>query len=47
MLFLALLSNGMDLLNVSDFLVTIAKGAVILVAALLDVWRRRLALNAE
>ena len=46
-LFLALLGNGMDLLNVSDFLVTIAKGAVILVAALLDVWRRRLAIDAE
>ncbi len=46
-LFLALLGNGMDLLNVSDFLVTIAKGAVILVAALLDVGRRRLALAPE
>ena len=46
-LFLALLGNGMDLLNVSDFLVTIAKGAVILVAALLDVWRRRLASDPE
>lgn len=42
-LFLTLLGNGLNLLNVSDFLITIIKGAVILVAALLDVWRSRLA----
>ncbi|HXG48099.1 MAG TPA: ABC transporter permease, partial [Methylomirabilota bacterium] len=40
-LFLALLGNGLNLLNVSDFLITIVKGAVILVAALLDRWRAR------
>ncbi len=38
-LFLALLGNGLNLLNLSDFLITIVKGLVILVAALLDVWR--------
>lgn len=41
-LFLSLLSNGLNLLNLSDFLITIIKGAVILVAALLDVWRNKL-----
>jgi len=41
-LFLALLGNGLNLLNVSDFLITIIKGAVILVAALLDGWRAKL-----
>ncbi len=41
-LFLALLGNGLNLLNVSDFLITIIKGAVILIAALLDVWRAKL-----
>lgn len=41
-LFLALLGNGLNLLNVSDFLITIIKGAVILIAALLDVWRTKL-----
>jgi len=40
-LFLALLGNGLNLLNLSDFLITIIKGAVILVAALLDVWRSK------
>lgn len=40
-LFLALLGNGLNLLNLSDFLITIIKGAVILVAALLDVWRTK------
>ena len=40
-LFLSLLSNGLNLLNLSDFLITIIKGAVILVAALLDVWRSK------
>jgi len=40
-LFLSLLGNGLNLLNVSDFLITIVKGAVILVAALLDVWRTK------
>jgi ribose/xylose/arabinose/galactoside ABC-type transport system permease subunit len=41
-LFLSLLGNGLNLLNLSDFLITIIKGAVILVASLLDVWRSRL-----
>lgn len=45
-LFLALLGNGLNLLNISDFLITIIKGAVILVAALLDVWRSKLAVHA-
>lgn len=40
--FLSLLGNGLNLLNLSDFLITIIKGAVILVAALLDVWRTKL-----
>ena len=40
-LFLALLGNGLNLLNLSDFLITIIKGAVILVAALLDAWRTK------
>ena len=40
-LFLSLLGNGLNLLNLSDFLITIIKGAVILVAALLDVWRTK------
>ena len=40
-LFLSLLGNGLNLLNLSDFLITIVKGAVILVAALLDVWRTK------
>lgn len=40
-LFLSLLGNGLNLLNLSDFLITIIKGAVILVAALLDVWRNK------
>jgi ribose/xylose/arabinose/galactoside ABC-type transport system permease subunit len=41
-LFLALLGNGLNLLNVSDFLITIIKGGVILLAALLDGWRSRI-----
>ncbi len=40
-LFLSLLGNGLNLLNLSDFVITIIKGAVILVAALLDVWRSK------
>ena len=40
--FLALLGNGLNLLNLSDFAITMIKGVVILVAALLDVWRARL-----
>ncbi len=40
-LFLSLLGNGLNLLNLSDFLITIIKGTVILVAALLDVWRNK------
>lgn len=40
-LFLAMLSNGLTLLDLSDFVITIIKGCVILVAALLDVWRAR------
>lgn len=44
-LFLSVLGNGLNLLNLSDFLITIIKGAVILVAARLDVWRSRLAVR--
>ena len=40
-LFLSLLGNGLNLLNLSDFLITIIKGSVILIAALLDVWRTK------
>jgi ribose/xylose/arabinose/galactoside ABC-type transport system permease subunit len=40
-LFLSILSNGLTLLNLSDFAITIVKGLVILSAALLDQWRRR------
>lgn len=40
-IFLSLLGNGLNLLNLSDFLITIIKGLVILVAALLDVWRTK------
>ena len=40
-LFLSLLGNGLNQLNLSDFLITIIKGSVILVAALLDVWRTK------
>ncbi|MPY89642.1 MAG: hypothetical protein GEU99_17180 [Luteitalea sp.] len=39
-LFLAMLGNGLTLLNLSDFVITIIKGLVILTAALLDQWRR-------
>jgi ribose/xylose/arabinose/galactoside ABC-type transport system permease subunit len=40
-LFLAVLSNGLILMNLSDFVITIIKGAVILMAALLDTARTR------
>lgn len=40
-LFLALVGNGLNQMNLSDFLITIIKGAVILVAAALDVWRSK------
>jgi ribose/xylose/arabinose/galactoside ABC-type transport system permease subunit len=40
-LFLSVLANGLTLLNLSDFVITIVKGLVILAAALLDHWRRR------
>ncbi len=40
-LFLSLLGNALNLLNLSDFMITIVKGSVILVAALLDVWRNK------
>ena len=40
-LFLSLLGNGLNQLNLSDFMITIIKGTVILVAALLDVWRTK------
>ncbi len=46
-LFLALLGNGLNLLSLSDFLITIIKGAVILVAALLDVWRTKLVRGSQ
>lgn len=41
-LFLVLLDNSLNLLSLSSFTVTIVKGAVILLAALLDVARTRL-----
>ena len=40
-LFLSLLGNGLNQLNFSDFMITIIKGSVILVAALLDRWRSK------
>ena len=44
-IFLVLLGNALSLLNVPFFYVAIVKGSVILLAALLDVVRRRLALQ--
>jgi ribose/xylose/arabinose/galactoside ABC-type transport system permease subunit len=44
-IFLTLLGNALSLLNVPFFYVAIVKGSVILFAALLDVVRRRLALQ--
>jgi ribose/xylose/arabinose/galactoside ABC-type transport system permease subunit len=44
-MFLVLLNNTLSLLNVPYFYIAIVKGAVILFAALLDVVRRRLALQ--
>ena len=35
-LFLAVLGNGLTLLNLSDFVITIVKGLLILVAAIAD-----------
>ncbi len=40
-LFLSLLGNGLNQLNFSDFEITIIKGSVILIAALLDRWREK------
>jgi len=40
-LLLAILSNALNLLNLSDFVITIVKGTVILIAATLDVWRTK------
>jgi ribose/xylose/arabinose/galactoside ABC-type transport system permease subunit len=40
-LFLALLDNALNLLNLSHFSITIAKGTVILLAAVLDALRQR------
>ena len=45
-IFLTLLSNALSLLNVAYFYVAIVKGSVILFAALIDVARRRIALQA-
>lgn len=45
-LFLTLLDNSLNLLNLSYFTIMIAKGAVILLAALADTLRHRLALQA-
>ena len=42
-LFLALLDNSLNLLNLSQFSITMAKGAVILIAAVLDATRGRFA----
>ena len=44
-IFLTLLGNALSLLNVTYFYIAIVKGSVILLAALLDVVRRRLALQ--
>jgi ribose/xylose/arabinose/galactoside ABC-type transport system permease subunit len=44
-LFLALLDNSMDLLNLSNFTIMMAKGGVILLAALLDAARNRFSGN--
>jgi ribose transport system permease protein len=38
--FLAVASNGLTLLDLSEFTITIVKGLVIVAAALLDAWRR-------
>ena len=46
-LFLSLLGNGLNQLNLTDFLITIIKGAVILVAALLDLWRTKLVVRGS
>jgi ribose/xylose/arabinose/galactoside ABC-type transport system permease subunit len=40
-LFLAMAGNGLTLLNLSEFTITIVKGLVIVAAALLDAWRPR------
>jgi ribose transport system permease protein len=40
-LFLAMLGNGLTLLDLSEFTITIVKGLAIVAAALLDSWRRR------
>jgi ribose/xylose/arabinose/galactoside ABC-type transport system permease subunit len=44
-LFLSLLGNGLNQLNFSDFMITIIKGTVILLAALLDRWRGKFTLE--
>ncbi len=46
-LFLAVLDNALNLLNISHFSITMAKGAVILLAAVLDATRRRYAFQSE
>jgi ribose/xylose/arabinose/galactoside ABC-type transport system permease subunit len=40
-LLLALIDNSLNLLNLSHFTIMMAKGGVILVAALLDTWRNQ------
>ena len=45
-LFLALLDTALNLLNLSQFSITIAKGSVILLAAILDATRQRFAHHA-
>lgn len=44
-LFLTLVDNSLLLLNMSPFTIMVVKGAIILLAALLDTWRRRLRLR--
>jgi ribose/xylose/arabinose/galactoside ABC-type transport system permease subunit len=40
-LLLSLIDNSLNLLNLSHFTIMMAKGGVILLAALLDAWRHR------
>lgn len=42
-LFITLIDNSLNMRGLSDFMIMIVKGSVILLAALIDVWRTRLA----
>jgi predicted ABC-type sugar transport system permease subunit len=44
-LFITLLDNGLSLMGLSSFAVLVAKGAVILAAALVDAARERMAVS--